>query len=163
MVYAQPRICPREWDAQTPQGFWNTSGSPILGQTNRPCNCRPKKRIGQIADFTVSADRGAKLKEIENLDKYLKSLRKLRKLWSMKLMVIPIVNGALVQSSKELEDFGTGTVGLGNKRTIGDHLNYSIVDIGQNTEESSGDLRILAVNQTLVRNHRLMLVWKTVI
>ena len=37
----------------------------------------------------------------------------------------------------------------------GDHPNYSIVEIGQNTEKSPGDLRKLAVTQTLVRNHRL--------
>ena len=30
----------------------------------------------------------------------------------------------------------TGTGGLGNKRTSGDHPNYSIVEIGQNTKES---------------------------
>ena len=29
---------------------------------------------------------------------------------------------------------GTGTGGLGNKRTSGDHPNYSIIEIGQNTE-----------------------------
>ena len=33
------------------------------------------------------------------------------------------------------------TGGLRNKRTDGDHLNYSIVEIGQNTEKSPGDLR----------------------
>ena len=35
-----------------------------------------------------------------------------------------------------------------NKRTSGDHPNYSIVEIGQNTEKSPGDLRRLAVTQT---------------
>ena len=35
--------------------------------------------------------------------------------------------------------FGTGTGGLGNKRTNGDHPNYSIIKIGQNTEKSPGD------------------------
>ena len=51
--------------------------------------------------------------------------------------------------------------GLGNKRMCGEHPNYSIIGIGQNTEKSPGDLRKLAVTQTPVRNHRLMLVWKT--
>ena len=52
--------------------------------------------------------------------------------------------------------------GLGNKRTSGDHPNYCIIEIGQNTEKSLGDLRRLAVTQTPVRNHQLiMLVWKT--
>ena len=37
---------------------------------------------------------------------------------------------------------GTKTGGLGNKRTCGDHQNYGISKIGQNTEKSPGDLRI---------------------
>ena len=46
----------------------------------------------------------------------------------------------------------------GNKRTSGDHLNYSIIKIDQNTEKSPGDLRRLAVTQTPVENHQLTLV-----
>ena len=34
----------------------------------------------------------------------------------------------------------TGTGGLENKRKSGDHPNYSIVEISQNTEESPKDL-----------------------
>ena len=56
---------------------------------------------------------------------------------------------------------GTETGGLGNKKTSGNHLNYSIVQIGQNTEKSPGDLRISAVTQNLVKNHQLTLVQKT--
>ena len=56
---------------------------------------------------------------------------------------------------------GAGTEGLGNKRTGGDSLNFSIVDIGQKTEKSPGDLRRLAVLQTPVKNHQLKLVGKT--
>ena len=41
----------------------------------------------------------------------------------------------------------TGTGGLGNKRTRGDHPNYSIIKISLNTEKSPGDLRRLAVTQ----------------
>ena len=56
------------------------------------------------------------------------------------------------------ERIGTGTSGLGNKRMCGDHLKYSIVEINQNTEKSPGDLRRLAVTQTPVENHQLMLM-----
>ena len=42
----------------------------------------------------------------------------------------------------------TGTGGLGNKGTTGDYPNYSIIKIGQNTEKSPEDFRILAVTQT---------------
>ena len=34
--------------------------------------------------------------------------------------------------------FGTGTDGLGNKRTSGEHPNYSMVEIGPYTEKSPG-------------------------
>ena len=53
-------------------------------------------------------------------------------------------------------DKGTGR--HGNNRTSGDHPNYSIIKIGQNTEKSPGDLRRLAVTQSPVRNHQQMLV-----
>ena len=49
---------------------------------------------------------------------------------------------------------------LRNKRTSGDHPKYSIGVIGQNTEKNPGDLREIAVTQTQVKNHPLMLVWK---
>ena len=50
---------------------------------------------------------------------------------------------------------------VGNWRTSRDHLNYSIVKIGQNTEKSPGDLRRLVVTQTPVKDHQLTLVSKT--
>ena len=53
---------------------------------------------------------------------------------------------------------GTESVGLGNKKVSGDLLNSCIVEIGQNTEKSPGDLRRLTVTQTPVRNHQLVLV-----
>ena len=57
--------------------------------------------------------------------------------------------------------FGSGTEGLGNKKTRGNHQSYSIVDIGQNTEKSPWDLRRLAVTQTPVKNLQLTQAWKT--
>ena len=72
---------------------------------------------------------------------------------------MPIVLGALGNQSHQT--IGTGTGGLENKRTSGDHPIYCIIEIGQNTEESPRDLRGLAVTQTPLRNHPLKLVWKT--
>ena len=40
----------------------------------------------------------------------------------------------------------------------GDHPNYSIVEISKNTKKSPKDLRRLAVTQSPVENHQLMLV-----
>ena len=45
-----------------------------------------------------------------------------------------------------------------NNNTNVDHSNYNIVEIGQNTEKSPGDLRRLAVFQTLLKIHLLTLV-----
>ena len=56
--------------------------------------------------------------------------------------------------------FGTRTRRLGSWRTSGDNPNYYIVEIGQNTEKSPGDLRRLAVSQTPMKNHQLTLVGK---
>ena len=55
----------------------------------------------------------------------------------------------------------TGTGRLRNKRSSGDYPNYIIIQIGQNTEESPGDLGRLAVTQTPVSNHQLTFLWKT--
>ena len=48
---------------------------------------------------------------------------------------------------------GTEIGGLENKRTSGDHPNYSIAEITQNTEKSPDGLRRLAVIQTPVKKH----------
>ena len=66
----------------------------------------------------------------------------------MKAMEIPNVIDAIRTV------IGSGTGGLGNKKTCEDHPNYYIVEIGQNTEKSSGDL------SRLVENHQLTLVYK---
>ena len=59
-------------------------------------------RICKIVDFAVPADHRIKLKEWEKKDKYLDFARELKKLWNMKVTIVPIVIGA----------FGTITKGL---------------------------------------------------
>ena len=63
---------------------------------------KKKKKICKIVDFAVPADHRIKLKECEKKDKYLDLARELKKLWNMKVTIIPIVIGA----------FGTVTNGL---------------------------------------------------
>ena len=75
-------------------GLWYTNGSPNLGQKTRPYNNQQKKKICKIVDFAVSADHRIKLKECEKRDKYLDLARELKKLWNMKVTIIPIVIGA---------------------------------------------------------------------
>ena len=41
------------------------------------------------------------------------------------------------------------------------HPNDSIIENDQNTKKSPGDLRRLAVTQTLMKDHQLTLMWKT--
>ena len=65
-------------------------------------NNNNKKRTCKIVDFAVPADHWIKLKESENKDKYLELARQLKKIWNMKVTIIPIVIGA----------FGTVTKGL---------------------------------------------------
>ena len=72
----------------------------------------------------------------------------------MKVTIIPIVVGA----------FGTVAKGLLKgleDLEVGDHPNYSIIENGQNTEKSPGDLRRLTVTQTPVKNTQLTLMQKT--
>ena len=66
-------------------------------------------------DFAIPADNRVKLKESENSDKYLELIRELKKLWNMKVTIIPIVIGTLdtvtkglVQGLEDLEITGRG-------------------------------------------------------
>ena len=168
MVYAQLRICPGEWDAQTPLGLWHTNGSPNVGQKTRLYNDqqqKKKKRTCKVVNFAVSADHWIKLKESEKKDKYVDLARGLKKLWNMKMTLILIVNFAFdtVTTDDWYKDIGIRTGRLGNNKTSGEHLNYHMIKIGQNTEKSLGDLRRLADTQTPVRNYRQTLVLKIII
>ena len=48
--------------------------------------------------------------------------------------------------------------GVRNQRTSAHHTNYSIVEVGQNTERCPGDLGKLHVTQISVTDHQLTLV-----
>ena len=61
-----------------------------------------KKRICKIVDFAVLADHKINLKESEKKDKYLDLARELKKLWNMKVTIVPIVIGALGTVTKGL-------------------------------------------------------------
>ena len=63
--------------------------------------------------------------------------------------MVPIVIGALETIPKGL------IKGLGILRN--QRINYSIIEIGQNTEKGSGDLRRLAVSQNPVKDHQVTL------
>ena len=73
----------------------------------------------------------------------------------MKVTIIPIVIGAFGTVTKGLLK---GTGGVGSWQTGGDHPSDSIIENGQYSDKSPGDLRKLAVTQTPVKNHWLKLM-----
>ena len=54
-----------------------------------------KKKNCKIVDFAVSTDHWINLKESEKKDKYLDLARESKKLWNMKITIVPIAIGAL--------------------------------------------------------------------
>ena len=103
--------------------------SPNHGQNSRPYNDQQKKRTCEIVEFAVSADHRIKLKEYEKKDKYLDLARELKKLWNMKVTIIPIVIGVIWHSHQRILK---ETRGLGGRRTSGEHPNC-IIENGHNT------------------------------
>ena len=85
-------------------------------------------------------DHRINLKECEKKDTYLDFARELKKLWNMKVTIVPIVIGALGTKTKgllkALDDLEVG----GRLVTI---QMDSIAENGQNPETSPGDLRRL--------------------
>ena len=61
-----------------------------------------KKKMCKIVDFAVPADHRINLKESENKDKYLDLARELKKLWNMKVTIVPIAICALGTITKGL-------------------------------------------------------------
>ena len=140
---AQPSICPEDWDAQTPLGFWHPNASPNLGQTTRLFNNLQKREHCRIVDFADPADHGVKLKESEKKDKYLELARELKKK-TMEHESDGVTN-CNCYSLYSHQMIGTRTSWLGNKKMNRDNSNYSIIDFAENNEKSPGNLRRLVV------------------
>ena len=102
MIYTQLSICPGEWHINS-YGILTHEESPNLGQTTRPYNNQQrKKRTCKTVDVDVLAAYRIKVKESEKKDMYLDLAKELKKLWNMKVTIIPFVIGT----------FGTVTKGL---------------------------------------------------
>ena len=61
-----------------------------------------RKRICKIVDFVFPVDHIINLKESEKNDKYLDLVRELKKMWIMKVTIVPNVIGALSTATKGL-------------------------------------------------------------
>ena len=107
---------------------------------------KKKKKICKIVDFAVPADYRIKLKGNEKKKKKKKEILRpcwrTEKQWNIEVTLIQNCNLCERYSHQKI---GTGTGGLGDKRTGGDHVTNNINEIGESTKESSRDLRKLAV------------------
>ena len=98
----------------------------------------PCFQLFYFVNFAVPTKHRSKFKECEKRDKYNDLA------WEWKKTVKHRSDGdtnchwCSLFSHKRI---GTRTGGLGNNRMNGDHPNYSIIKIGQNTEKSPRDLR----------------------
>ena len=142
-------------------GFWDTNRSPDLGLTTRPRDNqkkkkkkKKKKRTCRIGNFAVPADYKVNLKENEKRDEYIEPSRELKKSIEHEDVSDTNCDGCIWNNPKRI---AKSPGRLGN-RTCGDYTDYSIINIGQNTEKCPGDLRRLTVNKTVVKTHPLTLV-----
>ena len=161
MVYAQPRIYPGEWGTQTPMQFWHKNVSPNLSQTTRPYNIKKKKKdkkgTCKIGDFVGPVDHSVKLKKMKRMINTLTLPGNYKSVEHESDVYINCNWCSWYSYWRIIKETG----GIGNKRTSGDRPDNYITDVGQNTEKSPGDLRILAVTQTSVKDHQLTPMWNT--
>ena len=150
MVYIRPRICLGEWVTLTFFDFDIQTDHLISARQPDLIIINRKREI-----WILLSQLTTELKESEKKDRYHDIARELKIPWNMKVAGIPIVIDAVgtVTISKRSREHK-------NKRTSGDHPNYNIFEIGQNTEKSPGVLRKLVVTQTPVTDHQLTLRWK---
>ena len=102
MVYAQLSNCPKN---DTHKLLWDFNiQTDHLIQARRPdlIIINKKKSICKIVDFAVPGDHRINLKEYEKKDKYHDLARELKKLWNLKVTIVPIVIGALGTITKGL-------------------------------------------------------------
>ena len=91
--------------------LWNfeiQTDYPILTRIPDLVLINKKKRPCQQINFDIPVDHRVKMKERKKIDEYLDLARELKKLWNMKVTVIPIVVGVFGTFSKYLEKIGTG-------------------------------------------------------
>ena len=103
-------------------------------------------------DFAIPTDNRVKIKESKNGNKYLDLARELRKLRNMR-----VTDGDATCNWNTWNNppmFLKEVTRVGNQRTNRDHIDNSILEICQNPEKSTGNLRRLAVTQTPVKDHQ---------
>ena len=128
------------------------------GDGNTNCICCPWNGLQKSGKGTVGMGNRRKNRDHPDTSKrkvkYLDLARELKKRWIMKVTVIPLVIDAHATVNKKLVQ------GL-NDLEIREQVDLPIVEVGQNTEKSPGDLRRFADTQTPFKDHQLNMEWKT--
>ena len=115
-----------------------------------------KMRNYGIVDFAVPVDRIVKLKESKKRDQYQDLAREVKKTLEYEIDGDTNCNLFARYSHKRIIK---GIGGIGTTRTSGDHQNYNITKIGENSEK--GLRRRLAISLTPEEDHQLTLLLKT--
>ena len=128
-------------DIQNSLRFWDTNRSSNIGQKTRPTDKKKEKLSNNEICHSAGLQNENQRKRTEI--QVLRVCQRIKKkLWNMKVMMIPILIGARRTISKGLM---RSSARVGNRRTSWDHPNYGIVKIGQNTKKSPGDSSKLVV------------------
>ena len=143
---------------ETPMGLWHRDGSPNLGQKTRPYNNqqqkkRIKKKLSTLLYRLTTEWNWNNVKRRTSTSTLLenwKSMEHKGDNYTNWYWCFWYSNKTIIKITGRLESF----------RTSEDHANDIIIDIGQNSEKSPGDLRRPAVTQTPVTDHRLTLILK---
>ena len=103
-----------------------------------------------MVDIAVSADHRVKLKESKKKDKFLDLARKLKKLWNMKVTVIPIVICALGTVTKGLVQGLEDLEITGRVETVRNKALLRSVRILRIVLETWGDLLSLKIQREII-------------
>ena len=129
-----------QWDIDIHTDHLISTRKPDLIIIKKKRKKKKKKRICKIIDFAVLAGHRIKLKECEKKDKYLDLARELKKLWNIKVSIVPIVIGTfgIVTEGllKGLEDLEVG----GRMETIQTTALLKTARILRRVLETWGDL-----------------------
>ena len=134
------------WDFETQTDNPTPARKPYLELINK----KKERVIKRICHFIRSL---SEKKKIKNIYKYLHLAKEPKKLWNIKVAMIPITVGTLATVLKETE-------GNRYQRKNRDHIDPVTIKISWKSWKSPGNLRKVAITLTRKRDHQLELVRK---
>ena len=130
------------WDFEIQTDPLISARRPDLVMVNTPPENLPNSGLCRS-----SSDHRVKLKESKKRNKYLDLAREHKKTMGHKNDGDTNCNWCARYSHRRIDK---GTVGVGNKKTSGDHRNNNMVEIGQNTEKNCGVLLSLRLQRKII-------------